>query len=402
MESINQSYSIYAGYVLAPLRFMGFAMSTIGLACSLSFLDRVSWKRKESIQQYLCKRYVSTIQTILGIDIQVIGKENINSDPKIIVGNHIHIYDAIVLSCIYDQFPAFITVDDYNFWPMSPLISYSNTLLCCRTSKNGTVEKIKQYVSEGNQLFMFPDACEIIPDGDVIAPFFKGAFVTKCPIQPVVIRYQTCHTENINWNDNTLSSLMWSALCDGHFRATVKILPTETFDERYKTHDEYKDYIHNQMSKELQSLPKQGPQITLYEKSTEYTMKYLMKMPFAIGISNYISGMYRLSSLCLFAFIFGYFAHYYPTRNSITLDRIYVPYSVLNLALDNIVNYHDFVMRCVFSTYMLYTFYIFYRRENQYRRDSSYTEKDHIWKTWFPGYCMVVYVMITHYVSYFM
>ena len=40
MESINQSYSIYAGYVLAPLRFMGFAMSTIGLACSLSFLDR--------------------------------------------------------------------------------------------------------------------------------------------------------------------------------------------------------------------------------------------------------------------------------------------------------------------------------------------------------------------------
>ena len=66
---------------------------------------------------------------------------------------------------------------------------------------------------------------------------------------------------------------MWSALCDGHFRATVKILPTETFDERFKTHDEYKDYIHNQMSKELQSLPKQGPQITLYEKSTEYTMK---------------------------------------------------------------------------------------------------------------------------------
>ena len=168
MESINQSYSIYAGYVLAPLRFMGFAMSTIGLACSLSFLDRVSWKRKESIQQYLCKRYVSTIQTILGIDIQVIGKENINSDPKIIVGNHIHIYDAIVLSCIYDQFPAFITVEDYNFWPMRPLISYSNTLLCSRTSKNGTVEKIKQYVSEGNQLFMFPDACEIIPDGDVI------------------------------------------------------------------------------------------------------------------------------------------------------------------------------------------------------------------------------------------
>ena len=132
----------------------------------------------------------------------------------------------------------------------------------------------------------------------------------------------------------------------------------ETFDERFKTHDEYKDYGCNQMSNELQSLPKQGPQITLYEKSTEYTMKYLMKMPFAIGISNYISGMYRLSSLCLFAFIFGYFAHYYPTRNSITLDRIYVPYSVLNLALDNIVNYHDFVMRCVFYVYVIYVLYL--------------------------------------------
>lgn len=385
MESINYLYHKFAGYVLFPIRLITYISSTLGIIAINVVLDKLQLN-SDNLFCKLSLGYSNFCIRLFGIRIIKQG-ETISDDPCIIISNHINLYDHYVMAHIQNKVPIFIANDKYNKYPISNLLTYTKSILCSQTKKSGTVQKIKTRLSEGDQVTMYPDACDYIPQDKLIAPFRNGAFVPKAPIQPIVFRYVSSSTTNLNWNDNSLWSILLSYLMDGDIQCYVNILPLQTYNSSYKSHEDYKDHVYNLMDKELKLLPKQQTLIVTGNPSTKYTMKALLFL-LGLGFFMYLIGNITISCSIFMNFILGYFCHFYPTKNTCMLDTLVVSYSTIKIYFISIQNFYDLCIRFV----IIGLFGLCIR--NWIKK--PYSEKRHIHYLWIPGYLLGIYPMIVN------
>ena len=151
------------------------------------------------------------------------------------------------------------------------------------------------------------------------------------------------------------------------------------------------------MTNELSTLPEQEPNLVVGKLSSDYTMKCLLRIPLTLAIISHCIGFYHHSSRGTILFITSYFCHYYPTKNTQLIDRLVVPYAVygacfVSLDIPEWYIEYDHTVRCMYLIMMCVVGFFFYRS----LLGTNYTEKEHIMKTWFPGYSMIIYNIVVY------
>ena len=387
MESVNYQYHKVAGYLLYPVRVLLLLIVNIGVVITNVTLDKLHLNSKELVKKIIL-RYAQLSTRIAGTRIYIDGGEHITDKPCINIANHINLHDHYVIANVQNKSPSFVANKKYNVFPFSSLFKYTYSIICDKTQRGGTVQKMKDYVNQGNQITIYPDGCNVIPEGQLIAPFRSGAFVPKLPIQPIVLRYVSSSNPNMNWGDGkTLASIFNSYLLDGDIRCYVKVLPLQHYQDSYKSHDDYKDALHSLMAKELKTLPEQRVSLDVGEPSSEYTMNALLVV-LSLGVISRLIGNHLMSSGYFLQFIVGYFCHFYPTQNTRLFDISVISYVTIRNYFVSIYGWTDFYIRLsilgVFSVFVGRWF------------NSSYTEKEHIHYVWIPGYIMGLYPFIVN------
>lgn len=350
MNQINFEYHKYVGYLLAPIRLILFIGLYLLMFIGIPTINLFS--RKYSDKYGLLMNYLSTKS--IGLNIKIEGKENISNKRKIIVANHIHIFDYQIIIYIFNNILSFVATATYNIYPFRYLLEYSKCIIVDVKKKNGTVNKIKEHI-KNNDLVIFPDACNIIPINYNISPFKRGAFIPKEPIQPVLIRYVPSSNTKVNINNNSFINHLMYSLADGHMDIYVKILPLEEYKEEYKSYEKYQEIIYNKMSAELRLLPNQyPPRIMNQESSSRYGMIKLLNFPFTLGLINTFLGNYYEASHQLLLFIVGYFCHFYYTNNTYLIDELTVITTNYLLTEYEIYNEFDYFIRNLYFILLLF------------------------------------------------
>lgn len=381
MDSVNYQFHKLAGYLLFPIRVILLVIAFIGVIVTNVVLDKLNMNTKERFTR-LSLIYSKICLRIFGIRIYVEGSEYITNDPCIIVGNHINVCDHFVMADVQQKVPTFIANKNFNIYPISLLFHYTQSIFCDKTKRMGVVQKMKNYIQLGNQITIYPDACNVIPEGQLISPFKSGAFVPKLPIQPIVIRYVSSSNTNMNWNDNTIGSIFASYLLDGDTRCYVKVLPVQYYKDNYKSHEDYRDDIYLLMTNELKTLPEQRVSLEIRESSSEYTMNALLVI-FCVGLLSQLMGNLIMSSGYFLQFIVGYLFHFYPTQNTCDLNILVSCMQVVKILCLSIQGSYDFYFRCLFVG--LYSNQIY--QWNQ----CKYSETQLLWKIWLPIYIFTCY-----------
>ena len=271
--NINYNLHKYIGYVLAPIRLILLILLYVIYILLLPLLKFIKQKNINEFTTY----WNNTVIFILGLSINIEGKENISNKTKIIISNHIHTYDTHIMLNIFNKVLSYIANEDYYIFPFKYLFDYTKCILCNKYKKSGVVGKIIEHVKH-NDLVIYPDACNEIPIDCNIALFKNGAFIPKKPIQPIVIRYVPSSNNKLNYkNDITFGQHLLYSLIDGHLEIFVKILPLEEYKEEYNGFEDYKDVIYKKMSDELDKLPNQyPPRLINKECSNNITMLFVL------------------------------------------------------------------------------------------------------------------------------
>ena len=394
MDPVNYQYHVAAGYLLFPVRVTVFLMSFVPGLLTLSIVQKLGFTR---LSTSICNAYVSFYRWLGGLTLHIEGKEHI-VENACVVANHINLYDHFVIATTLGYILPYVVSTKFN---VSPINIICDTIKCIYTGgeKGSTVEQIRKRIKGGSGLIIYPDACNTIPEGDLIAPFKSGAFVPKAPILPIVIRYVPSSTTNMNWysekeskgqyKQNTILSLLTSYLLDGDIHVYVKVLPLQEYKSSYKSHDEYKEDIHELMSQALATLPKQTPTVMVGEPSTALTMKYIMYLLYYALFSYCIGNTLGACLLCMNV-IATYFCHFYPTVNTRLLDTLMVCYVTTKTLSLSIQGQYDLYIRYLYGLFMLTRGY----RYLHYKDDKPFGELKHLRNIWIPGYAFSVYPFI--------
>ena len=393
MSNINYKYHIFTGYLLAPIRILLIFSITFFTFTTIGLFELFSKNVKEKSIYYLINKfYVPLILYLLGITITIQGKENMNDKPKIIVGNHIHIYDSYILTSVYDKLNSFLTFDKFNIFPLSFIFRATDTILCNKSKKMGTIDKIKNHIKNKKSIIIFPDACNIIPKDKNIADFKNGAFIPLEPIQPILIRYIPSSCNNFNLKNESLLNHLVKSVIDGQIDVRVKILPVEEYNEDLKNHENYKEKIYNLMSNELTTLPKQyPPRLEIKNCSNEYTMNYLLYISFSLGLINYYFGIYNEGIKHFILFITGYFGNFYQTSNTKLTNNISICYILYDTFINNELEFNDYNIQRLYLCLTIIYGMIFYTYKIKY--EILFEEKNSIISL-IPGYICSLYINI--------
>ena len=383
MNSINYQYHKFSGYILAPIRLIGFTVCTAVTIGMTAFCHKIqSDTLFHKFINFMNPLYLS----IFGLKLHIEGEYN-NKTPCIISSNHINLYDHFIITDVCQKLHPFLVSKKFNIFPINILTNY---LQCIYTGESNISQKIKETVQNKQNIIIYPDGCDPILEDHVIAPFHKGAFIPKLPIQPIVIRYVSSLNKNMNWyyekESNTLFSLFISYLFDSDIHVYIKVLPLQTYKESYKSYEDYQQEVYKLMENELKLLPKQNLNLSLQSQSSEYTMKYFTYLLYAFMIT-YMIGNLQFSIFLLMNFISGYFAHFFPTNNTRLLDLLVVTYTIGKSSFMSIQNTYDFYIRCIYIIFILYRT----SRWLNYKDNNIFEEKKHISNLWIPGYLFSIY-----------
>jgi 1-acyl-sn-glycerol-3-phosphate acyltransferase len=392
MDHVNYQYHIFSGYLLFIPRLISVVSFTL---LSVSLINITEYIGYSDLSIKILNKYALYSTKLFGLTIHTKGEKHLSDKASILACNHINIYDHFVLTTVLNKPPSYLATNRFNVFPVTTMIKITNCLVCNPENKGNIVNKIKQRIKEGGQLFIYPDGCNPIPNRKLIAPFRNGAFVPKAPIQPIVIRYVSSSNTNMNWfyedssKDNTPFSLLKAYLLDGDIQVYVTILPVQYYKESYKSHEDYREDIYELMHIELANLPKQIPNLQVKQASNEYIMKYLLYLLYLSGFCYVIGN--RLYSSCFFMnFIVAYFCHFYPTNNTCLIDSLITGYTFTKSTFISIQNDYDFYFRCLFMIFTLTRIY----RWLQYRNDKPFDVKKHVWNTWIPMYTFTLYPLV--------
>ena len=134
-----------------------------------------------------------------------------------------------------------------------PLLKYAilNNSNCIMVRKGETTKMITEYVNNRKKgeeiLIVYADGMEKIPKGNVIAPFKTGAFVPRCKVIPVVIKYKNYTiSPYYKWYDG--DNIIWAQFrmfLDNSCDVEVDVLDPVNPDNM--SIEEHRDKVHKLM-----------------------------------------------------------------------------------------------------------------------------------------------------------
>lgn len=337
---INRSYNRLAGYVLFPFRIVTILLmitSTIGgLLITDGLLDNKDLSNKLLIQ------LTRGLVWITGLNINFIKDKNYQDfvDSKqypgknyLIAFNHVHFYDNFIMYSLLQKMLCAVMIQHFaELYPVSILFKISNSIMCNRNEKMGTVEKIRNKVQEGEHVVIAPDSCQDLKNGALLAPFKTGAFAVKETILPVLIRFVSSSTDKVIWDRYTHMEHVGSLLLDGHIEGYIQLLDFEDYNNEKDIY-EFRDRVWNKMNDGLTQLPSAFPPRVI-ENSPHFIRSHpimtsgLIHFLPGISVISWLIGYYTLSILSILMLITGYFTNNYPTNNAKLLNQLVCLYTL--------------------------------------------------------------------------
>jgi 1-acyl-sn-glycerol-3-phosphate acyltransferase len=210
-------------------------------------------------RQYVarCMMYIVGFRSITTTNLDNLYDLFHSDESVIVVLNHRSLYDPWVslasLGCVCSVFQEEGMRGFYGL--QTAVQSFSNSILI---KKGNTVSKIKEYVDNrksGDELLcVFADGMRKIPKGSVIAPFKTGAFVPRCKVVPVVIKYKNYTIDpEYRWEDG--DDMIWAQFrmfLDNSCDIVVDVLDVVEPDNM--TIEEHRDKVHRLMERRYKEL----------------------------------------------------------------------------------------------------------------------------------------------------
>ena len=176
-----------------------FLVSVLLFSYLLFFIEWIIGKFSKKAKDYSSLRFVQwafrVILWIGGIDITVIGKENIPDEATLFVGNHRSIFDVLIMYVQCKRLTGFISKDEVNKVPaLRVWMRYLYSIFLKRDDIREGLKVVLQaieYIKQGVSICVFPEGTRNKGEELTLLPFkegtFKIALKTGCPIVPVSI-----------------------------------------------------------------------------------------------------------------------------------------------------------------------------------------------------------------------
>ncbi len=165
----------------------------------LFLIETIIGKFNKKAKDYSSLRIVQwafrVILKTTGVDITIIGKENIPGEAALFVGNHRSYFDILLLYIQCEKLTGFVSKDTLGKVPS--LRVWMRYLYCLFLNREDAREGLKtilaaiEYVKQGVSIVIFPEGTRNSGEELSILPFKEGsmkiALKTGCPIVPVSI-----------------------------------------------------------------------------------------------------------------------------------------------------------------------------------------------------------------------
>ena len=169
-------------------------------------IGKVSKKTMDYSSLRLVQWAFNMIIKLAGIELTVIGEENISEGPVLYIGNHRSFFDIVITYARCKNLTGYIAKKEMLSIPL--LRTWMKRLYCLFLDRENPKEGLKtilqaiDYVKHGISICIFPEGTRS-RNGNEIGEFkggsFKSATKAKCPIVPVAIidSYKAFDTKSI-------------------------------------------------------------------------------------------------------------------------------------------------------------------------------------------------------------
>ena len=197
MSKLNFVKINFVDKVTFYFKFFIFVFLTIFLIFLKTFLQFVSKRASQKIVQIFHK----LLLWLININVEVVGKSDLNNVPKLYVSNHLSYLDIPVLGSIVKG--RFIAKEEISKWPVIGYLSkVGNTIFINRNLRFLKTNKsiIFDYISRGDNVILFPEGTT--SDGIRVIRF-KSSLLTSLEkknilIQPIVVKYKSINGMPLN------------------------------------------------------------------------------------------------------------------------------------------------------------------------------------------------------------
>ena len=190
MSKLNFVKINFVDRVSLYFKFFVFVFLTLFLIFLKTFLQLFIKSKVQKIIQIFHK----LLLWLININVEVVGKSNLNNVPKLYVSNHLSYLDIPVLGSTLNG--RFIAKNEISNWPIFGYLSkVGNTIFINRNlrflKKNKSI--IYDFISKGDSIILFPEGTT--SDGMRVLKF-KSSLLTSLEqknilIQPIVIKYES-------------------------------------------------------------------------------------------------------------------------------------------------------------------------------------------------------------------
>ena len=197
MSQLNFVKINFIDKISSYFKFFIFIFLTMFLIVIKIFLQLINKRLSQKIVQFFHK----LLLWLVNINVEVIGKRDLNNVPTLYVSNHLSYLDIPVLgSTIRGRF---IAKNEISNWPIIGYLSkVGNTIFINRNLKFLKTNKsiIYDYLCRGDNIILFPEGTT--SDGNRVLKF-KSSLLTSLEnknilIQPIVIRYKSINGMPLN------------------------------------------------------------------------------------------------------------------------------------------------------------------------------------------------------------
>ncbi|KAF9086048.1 1-acylglycerol-3-phosphate O-acyltransferase [Mortierella sp. GBA35] len=174
--------------VLLATLVMSVAGCFISIACAIA--------NKRYIINYVVSRLFGILASrACGVTVKVIGKENLDKTPAIVVCNHQSSMDMMVLGSVFPKHTVVMAKKELLYFPfLGVFMKLSNAIFIDRKNHKKAIESTTQAVADmkkhNSGIWIFPEGTRSRLDKADLLPFKKGAFhlaiQAQLPILPII------------------------------------------------------------------------------------------------------------------------------------------------------------------------------------------------------------------------
>lgn len=173
------------------------------LSIPVFLAEWVIGKFDRSLRDYSSLRYVQwafrVIIKMAGVDMTIIGEENIPDEPVLFIGNHRSFFDVVITYSRCKRLTGYVAKKEMEHIPL--LSVWMRYLYCLFLDRKNPKEGLKtilqaiDYIKRGISICIFPEGTRSKDAEPMLLPFKDGAFKiatkTNCAIVPISLN-NTC------------------------------------------------------------------------------------------------------------------------------------------------------------------------------------------------------------------